>query len=189
MSSVFHSSQHFLGLHKSVPWNLYSYFRIFLGIYININKETPKNRFIWFEFRRRRGMVWGLSMNWWSVDYAQCFWYQVMYFKETNADSLIKRPIFLVINSQLFLYNFSKFLYIFTLFIHPSTLNITNKTPHSTDDGSAEPKRYSVDWLCFSINSYFLFGLLVVNFSSQIVRLLSIIFFHIYIYIYRIICI
>ena len=43
------------------------------------------------------------------------------------------------------LYNFSKFLYIFTLFIHPSTLNITNNTPHSPDDGSAEPKRYSVD--------------------------------------------
>ena len=104
-----------------------------------------------------------------------------------NTDSLIKRPIFLVINSQLFLlYNFSKFLYIFTLFIHPSTLNITNKTPHSPDDGSAEPKRYSVDWLCFSINPYFLFGLLVVNFSSQIVGLLSIIFFHIYIYIYNV---
>ena len=68
------------------------------------------------------------------------------YFKETNADSLIKRPIFLVINSQLFLlFNFSKFLYIFTLFIHPSTPNITNKTPHSPDDGSAEPKRYGVD--------------------------------------------
>ena len=97
---------------------------------------------------------------------------------------MIKRPIFLVINSQLFLLrNFSKFLYIFTLFIHPSTLNITNKTPHRPDDGSAEPKRYSVDWLCFSINPHFLFGLLV-NFSSKIVGLLSIIFFHIYIYIY-----
>ena len=71
---------------------------------------------------------------------------QVTYFKETNADSLIKRQIFLVINSQLFLlYNLSKFLYIFTLFKHPSTLNITNITPHSPDDGSAEPKRYSVD--------------------------------------------
>ena len=93
---------------------------------------------------------------------------------------------FLVINSQLFLlYNFSKFLYIFTLFIHPSTLNITNKTPHRPDDGSAELKRYSVDWLCFSINPYFQLGLLVVNFSSQIVGLLSIIFFlYIYIYIY-----
>ena len=85
---------------------------------------------------------------------------------------MIKRPIFLVINSQLFLlYNFSKFLYFFTLFIHPSTLNITNKTPHTPDDGSAELKRYSVDWLCFSINPYFLFGLHVVNFSSQIVAL------------------
>ena len=58
---------------------------------------------------------------------------------------------------------------LYNIFIHPSTLNITNKTPHSPDDGSAEPKRYSVDWLCFSINPYFLFGLFVVNFSSQIV--------------------
>ena len=38
ISCVFHSSQHFLGLHKSVPSCLYSYFRIFLGIYINIKK-------------------------------------------------------------------------------------------------------------------------------------------------------
>ena len=107
------------------------------------------------------------------------------YFKETNADSLIKRPIFLVITSQLFLlYNFSNFLYIFTLFVHPSTLNIFNKTPHSPDDGSAEPKRYRVNCLFFSINPYFLFGLFVVNFSSQIVGLLSIIFLHKYIYIY-----
>ena len=72
--------------------------------------------------------------------------YNKKYFKETNADLLIKRPIFLVINNQLFLlYNFSKCLYIFTLFMHPSTLNITNETPHSPDDGSVEPKRYSVD--------------------------------------------
>ena len=55
---------------------------------------------------------------------------QVTYFKETNADPLIKRPIFLVINSQLFLYKLFKFIYIFTLFIHPSTLNITDKTLH-----------------------------------------------------------
>ena len=95
------------------------------------------------------------------------------YFKETNADSLIKRTIFIVRNSQLFLYNFSKFLYIFTLFIHPSTLYITKKNPHSPDDGSAEPKCYSVDWLCFSMNPHFLFGLLVVNFSSQCVSVYS----------------
>ena len=30
-------------------------------------------------------------------------------------------------------------------FIHPSTLNISNKTPHSPDDGSAELKRYNVN--------------------------------------------
>ena len=94
----------------------------------------------------------------------------------------------LVINSQLFLlFNFSKFLYIFTLFIHPSTLNITNKTPHSPDDCSAEPKRYSVDWLCVSINPHFLFGLLVVNFSLQITihYFLPYIYIYIYIYIYE----
>ena len=79
------------------------------------------------------------------------------------------RPIFLVINGQLFwLYNFSKFLYIFTLCIHPSTHNITNKTLYSPDDGSAEPKLYSVDWLCFSINPYFLLRWLVDNFSSKL---------------------
>ena len=49
------------------------------------------------------------------------------------------------INSQIFLlYNFSKFLYIFT---HPSVLNVTNITPHRPDDGSAEPKRYNVDFV------------------------------------------
>ena len=58
-----------------------------------------------------------------------------------------------------------------------STL-ITNKTPHCPDDGSAEPKRYSVNWICFSINPHFLFKLLVVNFSSYI---------YIYIYIYIVI--
>ena len=68
------------------------------------------------------------------------------------------------------------------LYNKKSWLFMTRKNPHSPDDGSAEPKRYSVDWLCFSINPYFLFGLLIVNFSSQIVGLLSIIFFHIYIY-------
>ena len=44
MSSVFHSSQHFLGLHKSVPWNLYSCFGIFLGIYINIKKRKENKK-------------------------------------------------------------------------------------------------------------------------------------------------
>ena len=39
--------------------------------------------------------------------------------------------------------------------------------PHSHDDGSAEPKRYSVDWLCFPINPHFLFGLLV-NFLHKL---------------------
>ena len=57
-----------------------------------------------------------------------------------NSNTTLKKKVV-----QEKLYNFSKFLYIFTLFIHPSTLNITNKTPYSPDDGSAEPKRYSVD--------------------------------------------
>ena len=110
------------------------------------------------------------------------------YSKETNADSLIKGPIFLVINSQLFLlYNFSKFLYIFTLFIHPSKLNITNKTPHCPDDGSAEPKRYSVDWLCFSITPPFYLDYLLSIFLhklSDYYPLFSSIYIYIYIYIY-----
>ena len=59
--------------------------------------------------------------------------------------------------------------------MHPSILNITNITPHSSDDGSAEPKRDSVHLYLYKYP--FLLGLLV-NFSSQIVRLLSIIFFH-----------
>ena len=90
---------------------------------------------------------------------------------------MIKQSIFLVI--QLF----QIFIYFYTFHIS-STLNITNKTTHRPDDGSAELKRYSADWLCFSINTPFLFGLRVVNFSSQIVGLLSIIFLYIYIYIY-----
>ena len=74
---------------------------------------------------------------------------QVTLFEETNADSLIKRPIFFVINSQLFhvIQLFQSF-YIFLhfLFIH-HYLNITNITPHSPDDGSAELKRYNVDFV------------------------------------------
>ena len=47
---------------------------------------------------------------------------QVMSFKATNADLLIKRPIFLVINSQLFLviHIFQSFYISFTLSTHPS---------------------------------------------------------------------
>ena len=52
-----------------------------------------------------------------------------------------KQPTFLVIQ----LFQILK--YIFTLFIHPSILNITNITSHSPDDGLAEPKRYSVDFV------------------------------------------
>ena len=78
-----------------------------------------------------------------------CFIGQMTLFKETNADSLIKRPIFPVINSQLFhvIQLFQSF-YIFLhfLYIH-CYLYITNITPHSPDDGSAEPKRYSVDFI------------------------------------------
>ena len=74
---------------------------------------------------------------------------QVKLFKETNADLWIKRPIFLVINNQLFhviqlfqsFYIFLHFLYIYRY------LKITIITPHSPDDGSAEPKRYSVDFV------------------------------------------
>ena len=51
-----------------------------------------------------------------------------------------KQPTFFVIQF------FQSFIY-FTIFIHSSILNITNITPHSPDDGSAEPKRYSIDFV------------------------------------------
>ena len=53
MSSVFRSSQHFLGLHKFVPWSLYSYFRFFLGIYMN--KKT-QIYMIWISSKTRNDL-------------------------------------------------------------------------------------------------------------------------------------
>ena len=41
---------------------------------------------------------------------------------------------------------------------------IANITPHSPDDGSVKPKRYSVD---FSINFSFHLDYLVINFSTH----------------------
>ena len=69
--------------------------------------------------------------------------------KETNADSLIKRPIFLVINSQLFhVIQLIQSFYIFLHFLYTHCyLNITNIMPYSPDDGSAEPKHYSVNFV------------------------------------------
>ena len=74
---------------------------------------------------------------------------QVTLFKETNADSLIKRPNILVINSQLFhVIQLSQSFYIFLLFLYIHRyLNITNITTYSPEDGSAEPKRYCVDFV------------------------------------------
>ena len=43
-------------------------------------------------------------------------------------------------------------------------LNFPNITPHGSDDGSVEPKRYSVD---FSINISFHLDYLVINFSTH----------------------
>ena len=68
-------------------------------------------------------------------------------FKTTNADSLIKRPNFLVMNGQLFLlYKFSLGFYILHFLHIHRWFNITNIIPHSPDDGSLEPKYYSVDF-------------------------------------------
>ena len=44
-------------------------------------------------------------------------------------------------------------------------LNIANTTLHGSDDGSVEPKRYSVD---FSISLSFHLDYLVINFSLHI---------------------
>ena len=42
---------------------------------------------------------------------------------------------------------FPNFYIFLPFFIHPSILNITNITPYSPDDGSTEPKFYSVDFI------------------------------------------
>ena len=59
-------------------------------------------------------------------------------------------------------------------FKRPSLTYITNITPHGSDDGSVEPKRYIVD---FSINLSFHLDYLLINFSLYIVGLQSFIYF------------
>ena len=54
-----------------------------------------------------------------------------------NADSLIKRPTFSC---------HTNFLEVFVFLNLHHGFNITNIAPHSPDDGSLEPKRYSVDF-------------------------------------------
>ena len=58
-------------------------------------------------------------------------------------------------------------------------LNIANITPHVPDDGSVEPKRYSVD---FSINLPFHLDYIVINFSTYC-RITILYLLSIYIYI------
>ena len=55
---------------------------------------------------------------------------------QTECFLLEQRSIF----SKVFIYSLH-FLHILC------QLNITNNTPHSLDDGSVEPKRYSVDFV------------------------------------------
>ena len=164
-----------------MPGGLYSCFGIFLGIYINIKKTKKKTdlydlNFVeneeWFE------ISWWTNGKWIMHNVSNIRW------RILKKRTLIHRS-----NGQFFLSktanfscttfpNFYIFLHFLYIHLHLTSLII----PLSPDDGSAELKRYSVDWLCFSINPHFLFGLFIVNFSSQIVGLLSIIFFHIYIY-------
>ena len=75
-----------------------------------------KNRLTGFELRRKQGMIQNLSMNERNVDSAQ--------FKETNADSLIKRPNFSYHKQPTFSCRttFPKFLYIFYTFYTPIVL-------------------------------------------------------------------
>ena len=74
--------------------------------------------------------------------------------KTINADSPIKRQTFPSYT------NFPQgFLYFAFLNIHRWP-NIANITPHGPDDGSVEPKRYSVD---LSINLSFHLDYLVIN--------------------------
>ena len=59
-------------------------------------------------------------------------------------------------------------------------VNITNITPHDPDDGSVEPKRYSVD---FSINLTFHSDYLVINFSTYCrITILYLLSFNMYVW-------
>ena len=65
--------------------------------------------------------------------------------------------------ANVFLYKFSPRLLYFAFLNNNRWLNITNITPHGPDDGSLEPKRYSVD---FSINLSFHLDYFVINSST-----------------------
>ena len=69
-------------------------------------------------------------------------------FITTNADSLIKLPTFSCHKrpTSFLLYLFSLGFYILPFLHIHRWFNITNIIPHSPDDGSLEPKRYSVDF-------------------------------------------
>ena len=64
-------------------------------------------------------------------------------------------------------------------------INITNFTPHSPDEGSVEPKSYSVD---FSINLFFHLYYAVINFLYILSHYYAL-FSSIYIYIYIDVCV
>ena len=84
----------------------------------------------------------------------------------TKLQGLVPSLLYKKGNKAIFslLYKFSpRFLYFAFLNIH-CWLNIANITPDGPDDGSVEPKRYSVD---FSINLSFHLYYLVINFSTQ----------------------
>ena len=65
MSNVLRPSQHFPGLHTSVPWGLYSCFRIIRGIYI-WRKKNP-------DLEKTSNDSKSFSMNERNVDSAQYF--------------------------------------------------------------------------------------------------------------------
>ena len=80
----------------------------------------------------------------------------MMSFKTTNADSLIKRPTFSCHKLPTFflLYKFYLGFYILHFLRIHCWFNITNIILYSPDDGSLEPKRFSVDlasqWISLS---------------------------------------
>ena len=76
------------------------------------------------------------------------------------------------------------YIYIYILLTKMYWLNIANITPHSPDDGSVEPKHYSVDFL---INLSFRLDYLVTNFSTYCQITILYLLSYIYIYIYIIV--
>ena len=113
---------YFPKLYTSIPWNFYSWFKIFRDTYI-WKSQTYKIR----TSSKTRNDSKSFSINKRNKFYTKFLISQMTQFKTTNADSLFKWTIFLVINGQLFLVIqiFPCFFFIFCTF-YTSIVDLTS---------------------------------------------------------------